>query len=385
MSKIERKVCEILIAYRNPIFFVVISVLAFLIRLPGLDFVSKDMDLYVLKWFNEIIEFGQLNSMGLRIGDYNVFFQFLLTLLTYIDVEPLYLVKSIQLIFDFFLAFVGALFISDIKNHSKTYFLCIYTFILFCPTIFINSSVWGQCDSIYCTFLLLTIYCLYKEKFTLSFVFYGLAFAFKLQAIFLLPFVIIYYFYKKSFSILNLLISIIIYWGVNSIGLFWGRSIWEPFLVYKSQINLHKEMWMNFPSFWQLIGNNYHTFSIIAIILTIAIMGVILLLVLNGRIKIDTPSEFLEVCVLCLWTVLLFLPAMHERYVYLLDLVIFFLAVINKKYIKYAACCLIMSCMSYGFYLFNTFVLSWHALIYFIFYLLFVYEVFYKRKDKNIL
>lgn len=339
----------------------------------------------MLPWMNDIVEHGRLDGMGQRIGEYNVFFQFMLTLLSYLDINQIYLAKAIPIIFDFVLAFGSAMFIGFTLTKSRVIFILTYTFILFCPTVFLNSSVWGQCDSIYCSFLLFTIYALYRGEFTKSFILYGLALSFKLQAIFLLPFIIIYYFYKKSFSILNLLISFIVYFGVNSIGIFWGRDILEPFKVYTMQVNLYEEMWMNFPSFWQLIGNNYAVLSKIAIILTIAVLGLILLLVISGKKKIDTCDEFFEVCVLCFWTVLMFLPAMHDRYAYFLDLMLLLSAFVNPKYIKYAICCIVMSCMSYGFYLFGGIVLSWHALIYFIFYLLFVYEVFYIQKDKNIL
>lgn len=62
----------------------------------------------------------------------------------------------------------------------------------------LNLSVWGQCDSIYVTFVIWTIYFLYKEKYRKAFIFLGIAFAFKLQAVFIMPIVFYMYFTKKN-------------------------------------------------------------------------------------------------------------------------------------------------------------------------------------------
>src|SRR6266853_1428184 len=60
--------------------------------------------------------------------------------------------------------------------------------ILFAPTVFINSSFWGQVDMIYTTFLLGAFYFLVQEKENRAFVMVGLAFSMKMQALFLVPF-----------------------------------------------------------------------------------------------------------------------------------------------------------------------------------------------------
>ena len=55
------------------------------------------------------------------------------------------------------------------------------------PTVVMNSSIWGQCDAIYVTFCVGSVYFLIKKRPWLAAAFFGVAFTFKLQAIFFLP------------------------------------------------------------------------------------------------------------------------------------------------------------------------------------------------------
>ena len=58
------------------------------------------------------------------------------------------------------------------------------------PTVLLNGAVWGQSDIIYTCFLLLSAWSVIAGGGALAALFFGVAFAFKLQAIFLLPFIV---------------------------------------------------------------------------------------------------------------------------------------------------------------------------------------------------
>lgn len=58
---------------------------------------------------------------------------------------------------------------------------------LFLPTVILNGSLWGQCDSIYTAFAVLGLYLALDERPWLSVCCIALSFAFKLQAVFILP------------------------------------------------------------------------------------------------------------------------------------------------------------------------------------------------------
>ena len=125
----------------------------------------------------------------------------MLAILSYLPFEPLYMIKAVSVVFDFILSIMVAKLIYALtKSESKAVFS--YAVVLFLPTNIINSSLWGQCDSIYVTFVICSLYYLVRNCFKTSFVILGIAFAFKLQTIFIVPIFVYYYFIEKKYSIL---------------------------------------------------------------------------------------------------------------------------------------------------------------------------------------
>ena len=67
--------------------------------------------------------------------------------------------------------------------------------------VIFNSAAWGQSDAVYVSLIIWSLVWLFRDKYLKSFVLLGLAFAFKLQTVFILPFFAFYYVYKKSSSL----------------------------------------------------------------------------------------------------------------------------------------------------------------------------------------
>ena len=111
---------------------------------------------------------------------------------------------------------------------------------------------------------------------------------------------------------------------------------------------------MNISSFWLLVGNSYASLNRMALILTVVILGIGLYIVLVYKKKINTPSTFLSIAVWSVWTVILFLPAMHERYTYMLDILLVMICVLNWRYLPFAIGETILSLITYGYYLFGS-------------------------------
>ena len=122
--------------------------------------------------------------------------------MTYIPVKPLYTYKTLSCFFDFGLALVGAKFAALLANNkSKGLFLKAYGALLFLPTIIMNSAIWAQCDAMYTFFVILALYHLYKGRSVTAFLCWGIALALKLQAIFVVPFIIYCWVKERKFSI----------------------------------------------------------------------------------------------------------------------------------------------------------------------------------------
>lgn len=59
-----------------------------------------------------------------------------------------------------------------------------------------------------------------------------------------------------------------------------------------------------------------------AIILTIVILDIGLYVILLHKKSLRTPVTLINTAIWSVWSILLFLPAMHERYTYLLDILL---------------------------------------------------------------
>ena len=91
MNKIERKAIHFLEKNRGILFFAIISLLGFYIRFVGFDYISGDMKFCLIRWFDRIKQGGGLASLKDQVGNYNILYQTLIALMTYLKVNCVYL------------------------------------------------------------------------------------------------------------------------------------------------------------------------------------------------------------------------------------------------------------------------------------------------------
>lgn len=332
------------------LFFAIITLIGLVVRLYGLNYVSVDMYCCLIPWFDEIKARGGLASLSIQIGNYSLLYQTIIALMTYINLPCIIMYKGFSIFFDFMLAYAAAALVCEgcgKKPQISLLFNCVYAVTLFLPTVTANSAYWGQCDSIYTFFLVLTLKNMYKEKYIPAFIYYGIAFSFKFQSVFMLPFIICLYFKREKMSILHLLISAAVFFLSGIVTYIKGSSPMALIWIYGGQTAAFPDMSYNIASFWVMF-NNIGTFRPIAIFTALSLCGLGLYLSLNNIKKHDTPESFYNTAAWFLWTLLLFLPSMHERYTYPLDILLVCLCFFDKKYIKYAAVSIILSTITYG-------------------------------------
>lgn len=287
-----------------------------LIKCCFFPFESGDYKNFLLKWYNILDEEGLISIVN-GLGNYNPPYLILLYLLTFLPGAAIVKIKALSIIFDILMGVIGYLIVKKITN-SKYSYICLLV-ILFIPTVILNSSVWGQCDSIYTTFVLLSLYLLLKNKFSLSFLMLGIAFSFKLQFIFILPLYIILYFVNKNFSILNFLLiplgNILMCLPV----ILMGMPIINCFTTYLEQTTSYSVI------LTRNLANIYAFLPDIKIIgyILILITGLLFLSLLIYFIKRKKKIEGKELIAVGLLGILIavyFLPFMHERYMFMADI-----------------------------------------------------------------
>lgn len=358
MPKLERKFIDTLIKYRHILFFFVITVLAWMARKGGMDYFSPDMNLFLMPWYEEIQQAGGLRGLSQGVGDYNVLYQTLIALFSYIPLggtSPMYLYKAVSILCDYLLALACGWIVARERGEKllERSFCLTYGVVLMIPTVILNSSVWGQCDSMYTLACVLSLYWLYKEKYLPSFVMLGIAFGLKLQTVFILPVFLYFYISRRSFSLGWFLVTVAAFWATGIPAYLAGRPLTTVFDIYIYQTGEYPQMIQNALSVWYFFFPNYTYMKPCAVMLTVSIFGAFLYWLLNGGGKLkETPESFFVVCAWSAWTCLLFLPAMHDRYGYLMDALLVLLCCLDRKYLKYAAVQILGSGVVYMGYLY---------------------------------
>lgn len=343
LEKIRLKIFDFITKYRKIIFITIITLIAFAIRWQAIDNLSGDMYHDLGSWFREIKNGGGLIALKDNIGNYNVPYLVILALLTYLPFEYYISIKMVSIIFDYILAISIAVLTKELlkgKKKANDFAVLAYGLILILPTVFINSADWGQCDSIYAAFLVISLIFLMKEKYFKSFVFLGISFAFKLQFVFILPAYIFAYIKNKKFPIVYFLIIPAINLLLCSPAIIAGRDFKEVALLYIEQANTYKGFInLNSPSFYNLLlktADNKMTYApndnlgTMMVITTIAFFGVIAYGLLQTKEKFDKKA-ILSFVLLSIMICNFFLPGMHERYGYVAEVLSVVYFIVNKK------------------------------------------------------
>lgn len=358
MTKFEHKIFDFIQKYILLIFLSVVTITGVIIRLCGIDFQSDDYQSFLYSWWVQIKNSGA-DGLATQIGNYNIPYQIIIYILTLLPFGPLYSYKLISIFFDFVLACSAALVVRSFDNNKSILKSFITYALVFCSmTVVLNSSFWAQCDSIYTSFILLAIYFLKKENHIVSFVLLGISFAFKLQFIFIIPIFLYYYISTRKISIFHFLIIPAVNFIMCLPSVILGRPVSDIFTIYAEQTDYGKLIQMNCPNIYAFMCNgsntdNYYLLKPLSVMLTITILGMGLVLIIYKKVDLTNSVNFLIASIWTVFTCIMFLSSMHERYSYLLDILLIIYTVITTKRVWLTVACNLISLRGYCYYLFD--------------------------------
>ncbi|GHO98435.1 hypothetical protein KSF_084830 [Reticulibacter mediterranei] len=229
-TTLSSPVVQILARILLPILFV----LALVLRVSLYHIETSDYTFFVSQWYDYIQTHNGFAALRYEFANYNVPYLYLIAILTYLPIPKLIALKSLSVVFDLVLGLFTYLIIGI--KYPRSYAAIIGALVvLFAPTIFINSAAWGQCDAIYTAFCLGSLYFLLKDRPAWACVFFGLAFAFKLQAIFFAPIFLIVLLRKKV-SLQHLVLIPAIFLLMLLPALIAGRDVGSLLSIYGEQI-----------------------------------------------------------------------------------------------------------------------------------------------------
>ena len=354
MKAWERSFWDFIIRHRLKAFILGVTILSLFARYGLRTIVSGDMQNCLLPWNDVIKMLGGVKALSTQVGNYNIPYQTLIALMSYLPIPPIYAYKGLSIFFDYALGAAVAAGVYELTG-CKTKASISYAATILLPAVMLNSAAWGQCDSIFTFFLVASILFLAKEKYVKSFLLYGCSFAFKLQAVFFLPFLLFYYVWSKKISILHFLLALLPLIVFSLGALVQGRDASSLFTIYRDQISVEdpRIAW-NYPSFWLLLVKNipsdgsdhYDELYRMCIALTVVIQGTIMLCLIQHK-QINQTS-LLQLATWMLYTCVIFLPAMHDRYAYPVVIFTLLACFVEPHFIPVALGHLILETEMYG-------------------------------------
>lgn len=310
------------------VIYIFIIILVVLIKFLFLDIRSPDYNVFLSKWFDKIIELGNIDALKHTIGDYPDSYMFILVLGTYITRNSLLYIKIVSIIFDFIIFIFGY---KIIKKFDKDLAIKKSWILLIIPGIIVNSAVLGQCDSIFSAFILIFIYYILKGKNKLALLFLGISFSFKLQALFVAP-ILIYLLYTKKIKMLDVIFILIGFIIPFIPSIVYGKGLIENIKILLFQTSEYNKFVEACPNIYSLVYLNYIEINVILkYILSLIVIIISVIICLTKISRTYSNQVFLKKLVMLSLIVPLLLPSMHDRYFYLANILIIIYFIIENK------------------------------------------------------
>ncbi|MCR4788866.1 MAG: hypothetical protein K5888_09775 [Lachnospiraceae bacterium] len=330
----EIRIKSIVFKMVDLIFMLCLMVLAFFVRLKLFPIESADYYGFLKIWMDQIKSLGGFPSLGTEISNYSSSYMYLMCLVSGID-NTLYALKSISVFFDYVAAFAVFAIVYELTGSVRKGIFGMSALLL-CPLVVLDSAYWCQCDIIYTSFILWALYFFYKENSTWTFIFLAFAFTFKLQTVFILPFIVIMYLKHKTVKLKDILYIPIIFFVFQIPAWLFGRPLKDLLLIYFNQSDFYPWGTLEYPNIYALldetIDSNHHMNEVTGagMFLTLILLGFVAYYIYVRNVEL-TNDLTITLALFTLCITLYTLPHMHDRYGFLIDLTAIIYCMLRPK------------------------------------------------------
>ncbi|HTP02777.1 MAG TPA: hypothetical protein VMJ64_15485, partial [Anaerolineales bacterium] len=330
------------------------SLLALLVRVPLLEFKSADYDTFTKVWYNTLQSLGYLALRG-DFSNYNPPYLYVLYLVVRFlpGMSKVAAIKVPSIIMDFVCAaFIYKIVALQARNKLVPLLASMAT--LLAPVVILNSSFWGQADSIYTAALLACVYFLLVKKNWLALISFGIALAFKLQAVFLLPVLVILWL-RHELSWKHFLAIPAVYFIAILPAWIIGRPLGSLLTVYASQADYYSKLTQHAPNIyaWFPTGQDLYQFLYPAgLAFGVTVLLILVLVAAKGRAVLSVPL-IVELAAFSTLLAPFVLPKMHQRYFFPADVLFIAFSFYFPAYFYVALIINMVSFFSYQYFLFG--------------------------------
>ena len=298
---------------------IALAALAFLLRALVLDYETLDYQNFLAGWVDFYRTHGGWRALRYSLGNYNIPYLYFLALFSYSSIRDLYLIKLLSMLFDVLLAWGCLRICARFSADPWRKIACFFT-VLFLPTVFLNGSLWGQCDSIYVALAVLAIALALEDKPVRAVICLALSFGFKLQAVFVIP-VFAALLFNGKIKWYHLPVFPLTYVLLVLPAVLTGRPFLDTLTLYAGQTgSIGSGLNYNSSSVFAIFWNVKDPESAAAFGILAAFVYLLLLLAVAFRFRRRLNDRvILLLAVLIAVGVPFLLPHMHDRYFFAAD------------------------------------------------------------------
>ena len=305
------------------------------VRAQWLSFESADMVSALRLWYDYLALSGSLEALRLRIGTYSPPYLYLLGIAVQIrelclpGLSQIITIKAPSLIFDALAACCMYVLVRRARPPETA--LLAAAALWLAPTVWLNSAIWGQCDIVYTTLVLLSLVGLTGGRIRSAALSFGVALATKAQAFFVAP-LMLYRWLSARRGVTEAILIAAGFLMAMAPALAIGAPARTTVFAYLGQTD--EFLGLNFlaPNLYSLVSNNYLDFGT-AIGLTATVALSLAFVVIAARYGgPPTPTRLLAVATYLAILAPFLLPRMHERYFFLADVLAIALACLRPRY-----------------------------------------------------
>lgn len=327
-------------------------IISVVIRAVLLDFHSGDMDVHFLPLCDSVARLGLAQALaqpGVEITLSHTYLVWVMASLP--DESRVLALKAIPIFCDYLCALLTAVTLRQLGGSWFRALMGAFCLLL-APTIVFNSALWGQFDMLFAMPLLAALALFLRGKPRLSVALFGVALSVKLQAIFLFPLLAIWLLRKqvpwRSLALIPAVFfaSLIPAW----VG---GVPLAFLLMIYPHQTGRYTSLNLHAPGIYNWLPDDAKWLGPFGIWLTIGITFM-LVVVCARRKNRPSGSETLAEAFMFACLLPFLLPRMHERYVFLGDVLSIVYAFVVPRHAWLALLVVGASFFSYFPFLFGT-------------------------------
>lgn len=306
--------------------FAAVLLLGALIRYSFMPLMVADMEFFYQDWFNAIRTGGMAAVFAPELQwSYSALHLYIWTLTAALfpTADAMSVLKGVCLMMEGGMIAAALLLLwQGLPKERRAFGMFAgFTLLWLCPVSVLNAAGWGQTDASYVALALLSLWLLLRDRPAWSMVAFGLAMGFKMQAVFLLPLLLLAWFLReKRFSLLWFLLIPAVWVATGVPMVLLGQSPLYAVTVYLGQTDLFVKATFNSPNLFALMGDALGTkaaglgmWQRYGLALAMAALGGMAVWMIRQNRKLTDRVMLLAGawCVLCC---VFFLPRMHERY-----------------------------------------------------------------------